>query len=106
MYKKCFLSSLLLPAMFAALQASAQTADSTAHDGELAPCQREAQEAVNAIAKINKLQLSNDLVIDVVTSSGTVTEWKTVNNQFQLTTNTGRAEHGCYVSNLIYNPEP
>jgi len=79
--------------------------------GLLSPCQREAQRAVLAIAKINSVSTKSDadynkLVIELAVGqdgSGQVAKWVTKDGRFNLITVNRQY---CQVENLSFNPNP
>ena len=74
------------------------------------PCHREAQKAVYKLAAINKLNAQSNgegyYIVDATTEEGILTTWKTKNDKFVIITNPGRGESTCYVSSVVFNPEP
>ena len=84
-----------------------------AGDGALGSCHKEAQQAVIAIAKINKIKMKtaeeyNKLLVEPVNGEdfGQVVDWKSADDRFTLTTNQRSGEKSCIVESLSFNPEP
>lgn len=110
------LTLVVLLAMASVAMAKTPAKRNVSNDGSLGPCALTAQHAIIAIAQLNHIDVTkpeeySKLLVKLASGgdydAGKVVSWKSEDERFSVTTNTGHAEkNSCYISDLKFNPQP